>query len=216
MRNLYKTIVPCIALSMLLTACGAESSNIETNDTAQSVEDTTAHSITVENPDFRKVKWGMSKDDVVSIEGEPISEFELEENYYRIAYDNIPILDYSAELYYYFKDNILVESEYRFNWGDKTDLQIHNMYITLRKEYVSKYGEPADYGRLISNLDYPPSSLENFISDTDFNFGEVVGYNDKWSNINGMNIDMEFGGVDSNGERFMTLYISYKPIDSNI
>ena len=80
MKKFFKAIAFCVVLSMLLTACSAESGDIETNDTAQALEDTTVSSINVENPDFRKVKWGMSKDEVIAIEGEPTREIDDSEN----------------------------------------------------------------------------------------------------------------------------------------
>ncbi len=193
-----------------------------TNDTENSVssesntKNTSAPSaVTVENPDFRTVKWGMTKDEVIACEGSPDKENFIGEkggSSYRIGYNNISVVDYATDLYYYFEDDKLYSAEYEFTCNGKTDLQIHNMYITIRDEYIGKYGNPIDSTAVISNLDYY-DKIGTHIFDSDFNFGGVASYSNEWSGANNAQIRMNLSYLDED-----TIYfdIEYYAIDSNI
>lgn len=220
MKNFFKVIALSAALSALLTACNAESSDIATNSTTQSTGDTTVSSVDVENPDFRNVKWGMSKNDVVSIEGEPTSENEFGEpgdSFYRVVYDNTNVVDYTAELCYYFEDDKLTSAEYRFNCDDKTDLQINTMYYNLYKEYTEKYGIPMDSNYIMSNMDYTSLSEPPYIFDENFSFGDTAIYKSEWSNISGASISMSliYSAMEET-DKLVVFDITYKTVSSDI
>lgn len=204
-----KIIVVLIAM-LMLTACNKETSN---SDVPQ---DTTAVVTNVENPDFRSVKWGMSKESVIANEGTPSSENEFGEtgyNGYRLVYNNVSVSDYTAELCYYFKDNELTGADYKFNCDDRTDLQINTMYVTLRDKYIGKYGNPENSNFMMLNSEYSNLTEPPYIIDTNFSFGEMASYSDEWSNQNGASISMS---MSYSAEKFVTFWIEYKAVSSDI
>ncbi len=169
----------------------------------------------VENPDFRTVKWGMTKKEVIACEGSPDKENFIGEengNLYRIGYSNMSVVDYPADLYYYFEDDKLYSAIYEFTCDGKTDLQIHNMYIIIRDEYIGKYGNPIDSTAIMSNSDYN-DKIGTHIFDSDFNFGGFASYMDEWSGANNARIRMDLAYIDKDTIYF---HIEYNAIDSNI
>lgn len=208
-----KIIVVLIAI-LMLTACSKETLN---NDVPQ---DTTAVVTNVENPDFRSVKWGMSKESVIANEGTPSSENEFGEtgdNFYRLVYNNVSVSDYTAELCYYFKDNELTGADYKFNCDDRTDLQINTMYVSLRDKYIEKYGNPENTKVILGNLDYHGVSEPPYVDDPNFSFDQIAMYNDEWSNQNGASISMTMDYFAMEGtEKSVTFWIEYKAVSSDI
>ena len=182
-----KITILLIAL-LLLTACSNEikenNTDISTSITTMAESSDNSADIIKDwgEPDFRNVNWGMSKGEVVSIEGTPDTENPLTESHYRLVY-NVIVADYETELVYYFENDALVRAEYRFDCNDKTDLQLNTMYYKVLDEYVSEYGPSDDSHYSNLNFSYDESEYP-FISDPDFDFGGLADYTDDWNNAN--------------------------------
>ena len=182
-----KKIIILITTLFIFTACTKETVTNDTNTPTGAASGSVS-----ENPDFRNVNWGMSKDQVVSLEGTPSSENPYGapgEDRYRLIY-NVSLLDYSAELSYHFENDALTSAEYEFDCNDKTDLQIHTMYFAIRDEYISKYGSSDNSNYLTFNQDYQNISENPYISDPKFNFDETAIYGDDWNNANNTKISI--------------------------
>ncbi|MCM1480910.1 MAG: hypothetical protein NC085_14495 [Muribaculaceae bacterium] len=209
-----KKIIVLLAAALMLTACSNETA---VNDVPQ---ETTAVVTNVENPDFRTIKWGMSKESVIANEGTPSSENEFGEtgdNFYRLVYDNVSVSNYSAELQYFFEDNSLYNATYTFDCNEKTDLQINTMYVVLRDKYIEKYGTPENTSVLLGNLDYYGVSEPPYVSDPNFSFDEMAMYKDEWSNKNGASISMSMDYFAIEGsDKSVYFKIVYNAISSDI
>lgn len=215
--KIFKTIVLCVVLLLVLTSCSAEQNNSITDEKMESVINTTESFANIENPDFRKVTWGMSKDEVIAIEGEPTNEIgDSENNFYGLIYDNITVADYNATLRYYVKNDMLIEAEYSFNCDDKTDLQINTMYYDLHNEYVKKYGNPINSSFIMQNTNYKDLKEPPYIIDSDFSFGDTAMYKDEWSNVNGAGISMSLLYSVMENEKLVVFNITYEALNDDI
>ena len=219
-----KNIILLTAL-LMLTACTKEnvtndadtSTNIVTTGAVTTDADAPTDTTTLaadKSPDFRNVNWGMSKDQVITLEGTPSSENPYGapgEDRYRLIY-NVSLLDYSAELSYHFENDALTSAEYEFDCNDKTDLQIHTMYFAIRDEYISKYGSSDNSNYLTFNQDYQNISENPYISDPKFNFDETAIYRDDWNNANGTKISISMtysnSSEDDKSIRFVISHIA--------
>lgn len=213
-----KKIIVVLIATLMLTACSKETAvNNVPQDTTGAVTTVVTN---VENPDFRSVKWGMSKESVIANEGTPSSENEFGEagdNLYRLVYNNVSVSDYTAELCYYFENNALTGADYKFDCSNKTDLQINSMYLVLHDKYIEKYGDPVNSSFMMLNSDYSGLTEPPYINDTNFSFGEMASYSDEWSNQNGASISMSMnysaiGGTDKS----VTFEIVYSAVNSGI
>lgn len=209
-----KKIIVILIAMLTLAACSNESA---INNVPQ---DTTEVVTNVENPDFRSVKWGMSKESVIANEGTPSSENEFGETgdkFYSLVYNDVSVSDYTAELCYYFENNKLMEANYKFDCSNKTDLQINSMYLVMHDKYIEKYGNPVNSSFMMLNSDYSGLTEPPYINDTNFSFGEMASYNDEWTNQNGANISMSMSYNAMEGtEKSVTFWIEYKAVSSDI
>lgn len=210
MKNFFKAVIICVALSMLLTSCSAQQDS--------TISDKTGSSVNTENPDFRKVKWGMSKDEVIAIEGEPTKEITYPEKYcLGLLYDDVPVIDYTAQLNYYLENDMLIKATYRFNCDDKTDLQINTMYYDLHNEYIKKYGTPTISSFVMQNTNYTNLTAPPHILDSDFSFGNTAAYTDEWSNVNGASISISLTYSAIEGTNKLVIFtVTYKAINNDI
>lgn len=80
-------------------------------------------STTIPDPDFRSVNWGMSREQVIEVEGEPDSYG----NNGGLVYDNIYVAGHKMSLIYLFNKNILYEAMYKIEGKDAN----YNTYCEL-------------------------------------------------------------------------------------
>lgn len=213
-----KKIIVILIAMLTLAACSNKPTD---NDVPQNITEAVTEVVTnVENPDFRSVKWGMSKESVIANEGTPSSEKEFGEtgdNFYSLVYNNVSVSDYTAELRYYFENNRLTGADYKFDCSNKTDLQINSMYLVLHDEYIEKYGNPVKSSFMMLNSDYSGLTEPPYINDINFSFGEMASYNDEWTNQSGANISMSMSYNAMEGtEKSITFLIEYKAVSSDI
>jgi len=147
-----------IILSLLLTlvACSpsqnqVESSMKESGSSPQvrppNVEQNTFDSEKVENKvepvneegktSFRNVKWGMSKEQIMSLEK---AELVTEENDSLVYKDNINGID--SAVFYNFIDNELTYGGYFITETHSNEMEYINDFNVLKAELKNKYGEP--------------------------------------------------------------------------
>ena len=205
-----------ILLTALLIFAACTKGNV-TND-ADTSTNTVSESF-AENPDFRNVNWGMSKDQVISLEGTPSSENTYGapgENRYRLIY-NATVSDYSADLSYHFENDMLTRAEYQFDCNDKTDLQINTMYFVLRDEYIAKYSSSDNFSYIILNPNYQNISENPYVLDSGFSFDGMASYNDNWNNANGsmISLSMTYSGMTGN-DKSIYFVISHAAINNDI
>lgn len=220
-----KIIVLLTAMLMLASCSNGTTENVIPQDITEA--ETTAVT-NVEDPDFRNVKWGMSKENVIAAEGTPNSDIdgssnidsepgETGESFCRLVYNDVSVTDYTAELNYFFENNSLTIAEYRFDCSDKTDLEINSMYLALHNKYIEKYGNPISSRFMMSNLDYQELEEPPYVTDSEFSFGDMASYKDEWSNINGASISMSMMYTDIEGtDKLITFGIVYKAVSSDI
>jgi hypothetical protein len=166
-RNVLAALILCVALCLSLVACEGGEKGEENSISIDNSQDTSASS-EVETPDiatdesitpvasfemtppperieghfyFRDTVWGMTKDHVVDLEGEPFEEIN-EEGYldlvHGLVYENVPVSGYSVTAYFYFdKEGLLYNGSYSFALGDGD-------YGALADLLVEKYGEPTE------------------------------------------------------------------------
>ena len=206
---MMKKITIFLTALLLLTACSnkAEENNTDVLTsaaaTAESADNSTETIAAIKDwgePDFRNVNWGMSKDEVIAIEGAPDRERAGDKMYYYLGYD-VTFSDYEAELNYWFENGALVHVEYLFNCVGKTDLQMNTMYFKVLDEYVSEYGSPDKSSHLIFDSDLDVSEYP-YISDPDFNFGRYSMYSDRWNNVSGAVITIGFVPLEDDESSF--------------
>jgi len=93
--------------------------------------------IVVENPDFRNVKWGMSLEEVISIEGEPDDSGDT-----GLLYLDVDVAGFNPSLLYEFNDEgKLYTGCYFFNHPHTNKNDYIYEYNTLFKKLTSIYGD---------------------------------------------------------------------------
>ncbi|MDE5741497.1 MAG: membrane lipoprotein lipid attachment site-containing protein [Oscillospiraceae bacterium] len=215
-----KKIIVLLTAMLMFTACSKKS--VENDIPQDTIEAVTTAITNAEDPDFRNVKWGMSKEGVIANEGAPNSENEFGEtgsNGYRLVYKNVSVTDYTAELYYYFENDALTGADYKFDCSGKTDLQINSMYYTLYKKYIEKYGAPESASFEMLNPNYKDLTEPPLVSDDSFSFENIATYKSNWSDQNGANISMKLVYSDFQEEgidKHISFEITYETVSSDI
>lgn len=115
----------------------------------------------VPNPTFRKVKWGMSKEEVKSRESGPI----VTETETIIGYDNIQVGGLDTYVGYVFVENKLYRGVYAF----KEDYVNEDRYITeynnLKDILITKYGTPEKDQKIwLDDSDYYKNRLGDAVA----------------------------------------------------
>jgi hypothetical protein len=92
------------------------------------------------SPDFRKIKWGMSQEEVTSIEGSP-DDIKLE----YIGYYGLTVAEIDVLLVYYFNGD---DQLYKAIYASAEEHTNRNDYITdfdnLSSALTEKYGDPLE------------------------------------------------------------------------
>lgn len=133
MKN-YIKLPTLIILALFIFACSNDST---TTDSTQANQAPEIDNEAVEKYDFRKAKWGMSRQEVKeSEEAEPILEKEN-----TIDYSTI-LLDMQAQVGYTFKDDELIRAGFFFFSKLKTKNDYIEKYHSLKEELTKVNGKP--------------------------------------------------------------------------
>lgn len=133
MKN-YIKLVTIIGFALLIFAC---SNDNKTTDSTQANQAPEIDNDAVEKYDFRKAKWGMSRQEVKeSEETEPILENEN-----TIDYSTI-LLGMQAQVGYTFKDDELIRAGFFFFSKLKTKNDYIEKYHSLKEELTKVNGKP--------------------------------------------------------------------------
>lgn len=124
MRKLFLTCFSLIVIIVFMTGCFYGTTDV-----------VNGNSNTDNEPDFRQVKWGMSREEVIQIEGKAALRSFSNELYY----DNIEVSGDTAILHYEFVNDKLYSASYTFHETDG-----YSCYLNLLSGLKQKYGEP-DY-----------------------------------------------------------------------
>ncbi len=94
----------------------------------------------ITDPDFREIKWGMTRDELLEIEGEPDGENES-----IIAYYDMEAAGLSAALCYNLNDDGLIYgSMYSIDETHTNMTDYVDDYYTILAALIKKYGEPLE------------------------------------------------------------------------
>jgi len=130
----YIKLVTIIGFALLIFAC---SNDNKTTDSTQANQAPEIDNEAVEKYDFRKAKWGMSRQEVKeSEETEPILENEN-----TIDYSTI-LLGMQAQVGYTFKDDELIRAGFFFFSKLKTKNDYIEKYHSLKEELTKVNGKP--------------------------------------------------------------------------
>ena len=111
---------------------------------------------------FTETKWGMTKEEVIKLEGKPVREKE-EQGILMIVFES-EIDNKECDILYFFAENKLVRARYHFTHSHiNKNSYIYDFY-EIEKQLIEKYGETNKAGL---NKLYP--------SDPD-DWGSAVGY----------------------------------------
>lgn len=213
-------ILAAAAVFTTFTACGSSA------DTSQSEEQTvTASTETSDDAkvyDFpedlqyeilRGVKYGMTMQEVIDIEGEPV------ERNRRSLHYSTDVNGYSADLSYIFIFGVPGDGEteyqnvngakYTFDIEGLTDVQKYNEYKQIRKLYIDKYGNPSQSsawtGDFVDMSDFPTV-------DSDFSMPAITTFYDHFD-IDNMYIRLSYSKSDTS-ESFDISYVCNNPLSS--
>lgn len=89
-------------------------------------------------PDFRKVTWGMTRDEVIAIEGEPPADLTADDS---IGYP-VKVMSLDMLLLYSFLDDTLVKSAYALVETHSNQNTYLDDYAAIKTALTEKYGEP--------------------------------------------------------------------------
>lgn len=106
-------------------------------------------------PDFRNVRWGMSKSDVMH------NEINLPDLLYddQVGYKNISLNKEESILVYNFKDDILDSAAYFF-LEEHTNLNLYiDDFMSLKDFLTSKYGNPSQDSMKWNDIQYKDDRL---------------------------------------------------------
>lgn len=133
MKN-YINLPTLIILALFMFACSNDSTNTDSTQANQAPE---IDNDAVEKYDFRKAKWGMSREEVQETEEtEPILENENTIDY------SIILSGMQAQVGYTFKDDELIRAGFFFFSKLKTKNDYIEKYNSLKEELIKVNGKP--------------------------------------------------------------------------
>ena len=143
MKN-YLKLLALIAFALFIYACSNENNtNNENDSTTAQTEDAkgeksdTEGSEAVEKYDFRRAKWGMSKQEVMeSEEDEPALQSENTLDY------SVFIMGIQTQVGYTFKDDKLIRAGFFFLTKPDTNNKYVDNYLEIKEELIKANGEP--------------------------------------------------------------------------
>ena len=91
----------------------------------------------VKDPDFRNVKWGMTKEEVKEIEGQGIQQLSSD----KLSYPD-SIAGFKAMVTYYFNESGLYRGRYYFLQKHDDKIKYIDDFDKLKELLVTKYGPP--------------------------------------------------------------------------
>lgn len=154
MRKLFLTCFSLIVIIVFMTGCFYGTTDV-----------VNGNSNTDNEPDFRQVKWGMSREEVIQIEGEPSGIYnENKLNYW------VTVSGYFGNLEYEFVNDKLFFASYSFHESNE-----YECFVNLLSGLKQKYGDP-NYG-YDKWADFNACEYEWNLSRTDINIEIRVDYN---------------------------------------
>lgn len=120
--------------SLVISGCGGAKKD---SSYPADIQETETQEETEMNGDFRSAKWGIDKESVRKLEGEP-----LQENDSGMVYLD-EVATYPVDVFYNFSDGKLIDGLYTFTQTHSNDNLYYDDYKNLVKIYTQKYGEPA-------------------------------------------------------------------------
>ena len=120
--------------SLVISGCGGAKKD---SSDPVSIQETETQKETEMNGDFRSATWGIDKESVRKLEGEP-----LQENDSGMVYLD-EVATYPVDVFYNFSDGKLIDGLYTFTQTHSNDNLYYDDYKNLVEIYTQKYGEPA-------------------------------------------------------------------------
>jgi len=159
MRTITALIGTVILLGVLFSACDSPSQKTE-------------------GYDFRQIRWGMCKANVIASEGyEPTDRAD-----YWIWYKGITAADLSCHLGYFIVNDTLTMARYAFTGIDLQADQYVRKYLEIKSLLSSKYGSPVSDTAIWFKKEQRPVSMGEWIerawnadSDTTFDLTQSEG-----------------------------------------
>jgi hypothetical protein len=152
MRKLFLTCFSLIVIIVFMTGCFYGATDVATESDNN-------------EPDFRQVKWGMSREEVIQIEGEPSGIYnENKLNYW------VTVSGYFGNLEYEFVNDKLFSASYSFHESNE-----YECFVNLLSGLKQKYGNP-NYG-YDKWADFNACEYEWNLSRTDIKIEIRVDYN---------------------------------------
>ncbi|MDD7429330.1 MAG: hypothetical protein PUK49_06095, partial [Oscillospiraceae bacterium] len=161
---------------------------------------------------LRGIKYGMTMQEVINIEGKPTESNNLNLHY------SVDVSGYSADLWYTFRlcvsgDDTVYQNvnsaKYTFDIEGLTDAQKYNEYKQIRNLYIDKYGEPSESsaftGDYVDMSDFPSV-------DSDFSMPAITTFYDHFD-IDNMFIRLSYSKSDTS-ESFDISYVCDNPLDT--
>lgn len=107
---------------------------------------------------FRGTVWGMTKDEVIEIEGrEPDSSIGSV-----IYYDDLSVNGFQTDASFYFDDNKLISGGYKFVFSGLNHVSTMRSYETMRDILTNSYGEPIEVEELWTNENDPDKGKKDY------------------------------------------------------
>ena len=219
-KRITKTaaMLAAVAVFSTFTACGSSPDTSQSEEQAATASAKTSDDIKVYDfPEdmqyeiLRGVKYGMTMQEVIDIEGEPTESNNLNLNY------STDVNGYSADLWYTFRlcvtgDDTVYQNvnsaKYTFDIEGLTDAQKYNEYKQIRNLYIDKYGEPskssAFTGDYVDMSDFPTV-------DSDFLMPAITTFFD-YFDIDNLSIRLSYSKTDD-GESLDISYVCDNPLD---
>lgn len=221
MSKITKTaaILAAVAVFITFTACGSSADTSQSEEQTVTASTETSEDVKIYNfPEdmqyeiLRGIKYGMTMQEVIDIEGKPTESNNLNLHY------SVDVSGYSADLWYTFRlcvsgDDTVYQNvnsaKYTFDIEGLTDAQKYNEYKQIRKLYIDKYGDPsqssARTGDFVDMSDFPTV-------DSDFSMPAITTFYD-YFDMNNLSIRLNYSKSEDS-ESFDISYICINPLSS--
>ncbi|MFO7980384.1 MAG: hypothetical protein R6V00_06065 [Candidatus Aminicenantes bacterium] len=154
--------------------------------------------------DFRNTRWGMSLQQVIFTEGEPVSREESNGSA-TLKYKS-ELMDMDCLLMYLFSKNNLIKAKYNFLKKYPVNSQYIEEHSSIKKTLIEKYGEPKQeniYTETVheGNHSTSKSSLPNspkLLKTTCWETSETRVCLNLYQNKEHINLELEYSGLKFN------------------
>lgn len=212
-------IIAAAGIFATFTACGSSTDTSQSEEQAVTASAKTSDDIKVYDfPEdmqyeiLRGVKYGMTMQEVIDIEGEPTESNNLNLHY------STDVNGYSADLWYTFRlcvpgDDTVYQNvnsaKYTFDIEGLTDVQKYNEYKQIRNLYIDKYGDPSESSAFTG--DYV--DMSSFPSvDSDFSMPAITTFYD-YFDMDNLSIRLSYSKSETS-ESLDISYVCDNPLDT--